>query len=77
MLISAGLSKERDVFITNLVKCNSKDEYGRNRPPNKKEIENCHLFLQEEIELLKPKLIIPFEVGTFPSKGTSFDVTSG
>lgn len=59
MLTSAGLSKERDVFITNLVKCNSKDKYGRNRPPNQKEINNCHLFLQEEIELLKPKLIIP------------------
>lgn len=59
MLHSAGLSRDRDVFITNLVKCNPKDEFGRNRTPNFKEINNCQAYLEQEIELLKPNIIIP------------------
>jgi len=59
MLVAAGLSRERDVFITNLVKCNPKDNLGRNRQPSKIEILNCQSFLKREMELLKPKIIVP------------------
>lgn len=55
----AGISRELDVFITNLVKCNPQDRKGRNRTPSKKEIHTCELYLKKEIELINPKLIVP------------------
>jgi uracil-DNA glycosylase len=60
LLVSIGLSREQDTFITNLVKCNPKDEKGCNRPPSKIEIANCSPFLLEEIELVKPRLVVCF-----------------
>jgi len=59
MLLVAGLSREEDVFITNLVKCNPKDDRGRNRTPSKKEIENCLPHLRCEISYLKPRIVVP------------------
>lgn len=54
----AGISRELDVYITNLVKCNPQDSKGRNRPPSKKEIFSCAPYLKKEIEIINPKLII-------------------
>jgi len=59
MLRNAGISRELDVYITNLVKCNPKDNKGRNRPPSNVEINACWPYLKEEIELMNPKIIIP------------------
>lgn len=59
MLSAAGLSRDQDVFITNLVKCNPKDAKGRNRTPSKEEIKNCFPYLRCEIDYLKPRIIIP------------------
>lgn len=58
MLSVAGLSKEQDVFITNLVKCNPKDAKSRNRPPSKEEIKNCFHHLKHELDYLKPRIIV-------------------
>jgi len=58
MLSVAGLSREQDVFITNIVKCNPKDEKGRNRTPSKEEIENCLQYLKCELDYLKPRIIV-------------------
>jgi len=58
MLSVAGLSREQDVFITNLVKCNPKDSEGRNRSPTKDEIKNCFPYLRREIDLIKPRIIV-------------------
>jgi uracil-DNA glycosylase family 4 len=60
LIASVGLSRGEDVFITNLVKCNPKDEKGRNRSPSKKEIANCCKYLKREIDCIKPKIIIAF-----------------
>lgn len=59
MLSIAGLSRSQDVFITNLVKCNPKDSRGRNRVPSRSEIKNCLPYLRREIDLIKPRVVVP------------------
>ena len=58
MLSAAGLSRNQDVFITNLVKCNPKDALSRNRTPSKEEIKNCLPYLKREIECLNPRIVV-------------------
>jgi len=53
LLASIGLSRE-DVYITNVVKCRPPD----NRDPQPDEIEACEGFLERQIELIKPKIIV-------------------
>jgi DNA polymerase len=53
MLASIGLSRE-DVFITNTCKCRPPD----NRDPEESEKTVCRPYLERQIELIKPKLIV-------------------
>jgi len=54
----AGLSRT-DVFIINSVKCRPTKNSGRaNRRPNSCEIKNCSRWLEEELQILKPRVII-------------------
>jgi DNA polymerase len=55
----------KDAYITNIVKCNPKDSKGRNRPPNKKEVENCAPYLWREIEIVNPKVIVPLGIQAY------------
>jgi DNA polymerase len=55
MIRNAGL---RDVFITNLVRCNPRDAGGRNRDPDRAEIANCRTHLDAEFELVRPWLVV-------------------
>lgn len=49
----------KDLYITNCVKCLPKDlEKGTNRTPSTDECLNCYPYLIEEINLVKPKIII-------------------
>lgn len=53
LLVSVGLKRE-DVFITNVVKC---------RPPNNRdpltwEIEACRKYLEQQITLIQPRMIV-------------------
>ncbi|MGA2411785.1 MAG: uracil-DNA glycosylase [Candidatus Binataceae bacterium] len=48
----------RRVFITNLVRCNPRDERGRNRDPDATEITNCRAHLVEELALVRPHLVV-------------------
>ncbi|NHI84318.1 MAG: uracil-DNA glycosylase [Candidatus Thorarchaeota archaeon] len=66
-LISSGISKEAkpnvvkprlSAYITNIVKCNPQDSMGRNRPPTEKELINCTEYLVEEMNLIRPKIIV-------------------
>lgn len=45
-------------FITNLVRCNPRDEKGRNRDPRAEEIDNCRRHLDAEIEIVRPRVIV-------------------
>lgn len=56
MLTAVNISS--GVYITNLVKCNPKDSFNRNRTPLKDEIKNCIDYLCEEIAIIEPKVIV-------------------
>lgn len=51
-LEEAGVSRD-DVYITNTVKCRPPN----NRVPNKNEKEECQMYIQKELQLIKPKII--------------------
>jgi len=55
MIARAGIE---DVFITNLVRCNPRDERGRNRDPIAAEIDNCRRHLKAEIAMVRPRIIV-------------------
>lgn len=54
MLASIGLSREADVFITNVLKCRPPE----NRKPEPFEVEACSDYLVRQIDLLQPDLIL-------------------
>ena len=53
LITSSGL-KRKDVFITNVVKCRPPN----NRDPLPGEIEACRKHLDEQIEIINPKVIV-------------------
>jgi len=54
LLYAAGIDRKL-VFMTNLVKC----MLPKNRKPNVDEIEACSQFLNEEISIIQPEVIVP------------------
>jgi uracil-DNA glycosylase family 4 len=52
----AGIDRS-NVFVTNAVLCNPKDEKGNNSTPNKIEIGNCASFLRKQIDLVNPRIV--------------------
>lgn len=54
MLKSIGRSRKDNVFIANVVKCRPPG----NRDPEADEAEACRPFLERQIQLVKPKLIV-------------------
>jgi len=58
LLPFAGL-KRQQVFITNAVLCNPRDEKGNNSAPNNEEVRNCSLHLSILIDIIEPDLIVP------------------
>ena len=53
LLASGGLTRDQ-VYITNVVKCRPP----QNRDPLPAEVEACRKYLEEQIKMLKPKLIV-------------------
>lgn len=53
LLASIGL-KRKDVYICNVIKCRPP----QNRDPLPKEIETCQRWLDRQIELIEPKMIV-------------------
>jgi len=54
MLNAVGLSRRESVFVTTSVKCRPPDD----RPPTALEIARCKPFLDRQIELLAPRLMV-------------------
>lgn len=54
MLAAINLDRKRDVYITNIVKCRPPE----NRTPQPDEIQECFPFLEAQIEIIKPKIIV-------------------
>lgn len=51
---SVGLSRQKDVYICNTIKCRPPD----NRDPLPQEKEACKEYLDAQIEILKPKILL-------------------
>ena len=75
-----GLSRERDVYICNTIKCRPPD----NRNPLPEEKQACEEYLKAQIDILKPRIIlvcgnialntmIPTERGITRARGKWFD----
>ena len=54
MLAAIGLRRGADVYIANAVKCRPPE----NRTPEPAEIDACRPFLQRQIEMIQPRLIV-------------------
>ena len=81
---SVGLSRAKDVYICNTIKCRPPE----NRNPLPEEKEACKEYLQKQIEILKPKIILicgnialnsmlPNERGITRARGKWFDGPNG
>ena len=60
MLLSIGIARE-DVFICNTVKCRPTLDTGArlaNRPPTPEEMRNCRPYLDEQIDIIRPRVIL-------------------
>jgi uracil-DNA glycosylase family 4 len=53
MLLACGLQREQ-VFIANILKCHSPE----NRDPKPEEVAACSSYLQQQIDLIRPKIIL-------------------
>jgi uracil-DNA glycosylase family 4 len=54
LLASIGLGRD-DVYIGNVIKCRPPE----NRDPLPKEVDACRKWLEAQIELIKPKVVVP------------------
>jgi uracil-DNA glycosylase family 4 len=54
MLAALGLARDRNVYIANVLKCRPPN----NRTPEPGEAEACRPYLERQVELLAPKLIV-------------------
>lgn len=57
LIEQVGISRY-EVFVTNAVLCNPKDEKGNNATPTPAEISNCAPFLRETIDILNPAIVV-------------------
>jgi uracil-DNA glycosylase family 4 len=57
LLAFAGITRD-DIFVSNAVLCNPKDEDGNNDTPNPLEVANCAPFLKRQITVINPKIVI-------------------
>ena len=78
MLAAIGLRRE-DVFITNTIKCRAtSSESGRtaNRAPSPEEMANCREYLDRELAIVKPRIILALGAPAAKSfLGRDFSIT--
>lgn len=58
MLAALGLKRGDNAYIANVVKCRAADEQGKDRPPTPEEIAACLPYLQRQIELIQPRVMV-------------------
>lgn len=54
ILLKYGISRETDIYICNTVKCRPPE----NRVPTKEELQACREYLDTQLQLIKPKIIL-------------------
>lgn len=58
LIASVGLHRE-SIFITNAVLCNPRTPHGNNDSPTLTEIRECAGYLEETLEIVGPKYVVP------------------
>ncbi|MGZ3157587.1 MAG: uracil-DNA glycosylase [Burkholderiaceae bacterium] len=58
MLLAMGLKRGINVYIANIVKCRPTGEDGRDRPPTPEESATCMPYLEWQIALIQPTIIV-------------------
>ena len=58
MLVAMGLKRGENTYIANIVKCRPTDGSGRDRPPTADEVAACLPYLQRQIELIQPTVLV-------------------
>jgi len=58
MLRAMGLARGENAFIANIVKCRPTDTNGRDRPPTPEEAAACLPYLERQIALSQPTVIV-------------------
>ncbi len=58
MLIAIGVRRGVNTYIANVVKCRPTDENGRDRAPTPQEVAACMPYLQRQIALIQPTVIV-------------------
>ncbi len=72
--------KREEVYITNIVKCHpmkdpkNPEKHGNDRPPNGKEVKKCIPYLVRQLELIRPKVLVPLGA---PASKTILNTTTG
>jgi uracil-DNA glycosylase family 4 len=57
LIAFVGIRRE-DIYISNCVLCNPRDERGNNATPNPSEVSNCSGYLRRQIDLVSPKVVV-------------------
>lgn len=72
ILRAAGLKRGNDVFMANVIKCRPPG----NRTPTNAEIASCLPYLQRQIALVQPKIIVAFgKIATQALTGSELSIT--
>lgn len=58
ILLAMGLKRGENAYIANIVKCRPTDGAGRDRPPTADEVAACLPYLQRQIELIQPTILV-------------------
>jgi len=58
MLLAMGLKRGENVYIANVVKCRPTGSDGRDRPPTPEESAACMPYLERQIALIRPSMIV-------------------
>jgi DNA polymerase len=58
MLLAMGLRRGENAYIANIVKCRPTDESGKDRPPTSEEALACLPYLERQIALINPTIIV-------------------
>lgn len=58
MLLAVGLKRGENAYLANIVKCRPTDGAGRDRSPVADEVAACLPYLQRQIELIQPTILV-------------------
>jgi DNA polymerase len=58
MLHALGLARGANAYIANIVKCRPVGADGRDRPPTADEVAACMPYLERQIDLIQPDVIV-------------------